>query len=79
MKPAKFDYYSPASPDEALALLGQYGDDAKILAGAFGEEVGFQLDLGWLRTFGEESLAQIVSRLSEDMRDPPLPLSALWC
>ena len=33
MKPAKFDYYSPASPDEALALLGQYGDDAKILAG----------------------------------------------
>ena len=33
MKPAKFDYYSPASADEALALLGQYGDDAKILAG----------------------------------------------
>ena len=33
MKPVKFDYYSPSSSDEALELLGQYGDDAKILAG----------------------------------------------
>ena len=33
MKPARFDYYSPSSSDEALELLGQYGDDAKILAG----------------------------------------------
>ena len=33
MKPARFDYYSPSSRDEALELLGQYGDDAKILAG----------------------------------------------
>jgi len=33
MKPARFDYYSPDSPNEALELLGQYGDDAKILAG----------------------------------------------
>ena len=33
MKPAKFDYFDPSSLPEALALLGQYGDDAKILAG----------------------------------------------
>jgi aerobic carbon-monoxide dehydrogenase medium subunit len=33
MKPAAFDYYAPASIDEALALLAQHGDDAKILAG----------------------------------------------
>ncbi len=33
MKPAKFDYFDPSSLPEALALLGQYGDEAKILAG----------------------------------------------
>ena len=33
MKPAKFDYYSPQSRSEALELLAEHGDDAKILAG----------------------------------------------
>lgn len=33
MIPGKFDYYAPTSVDEALALLGQHGGDAKILAG----------------------------------------------
>ena len=33
MKPANFDYYAPSSLEEALNLLQQYGDDAKILAG----------------------------------------------
>jgi len=33
MIPAEFAYYAPTSLDEALALLGQYGDDAKLLAG----------------------------------------------
>lgn len=33
MKPPKFDYYAPASVDEALALLTRYGGDAKLLAG----------------------------------------------
>ena len=33
MKPAKFDYFAPASVDEALALLTRYGGEAKILAG----------------------------------------------
>jgi aerobic carbon-monoxide dehydrogenase medium subunit len=31
--PAAFDYHSPASLDDALALLARHGDDAKILAG----------------------------------------------
>jgi aerobic carbon-monoxide dehydrogenase medium subunit len=31
--PAEFEYFAPATVDEALALLGRYGDDAKILAG----------------------------------------------
>lgn len=33
MKPPKFDYYAPTTLDEALELLAQHGDDAKVLAG----------------------------------------------
>jgi carbon-monoxide dehydrogenase medium subunit len=33
MIPAPFDYYAPNSLAEALTLLQQHGDDAKILAG----------------------------------------------
>lgn len=33
MIPAAFDYHRPASLDEALGLLGRYGDDAKVLSG----------------------------------------------
>src|SRR5881296_1926957 len=31
--PAAFDYHPATSVDEAIALLQQYGDDAKLLAG----------------------------------------------
>jgi aerobic carbon-monoxide dehydrogenase medium subunit len=33
MKPASFEYYSPASVAEALALLQQHASDARLLAG----------------------------------------------
>lgn len=33
MIPASFDYYAPTSVEEAIRLLQQHGDDAKILAG----------------------------------------------
>ena len=33
MIPAAFDYQRAASADEAIALLGEHGDDAKLLAG----------------------------------------------
>ena len=33
MKPAPFEYVAPADVAETCALLAQYGDDAKILAG----------------------------------------------
>ena len=33
MKPAKFEYFAPSSLAEALDLLGEHGDDAKVLAG----------------------------------------------
>lgn len=33
MIPAQFEYASPSSVEEALALMSEHGDDAKILAG----------------------------------------------
>ncbi|HEY7557576.1 MAG TPA: xanthine dehydrogenase family protein subunit M [Candidatus Binatia bacterium] len=33
MKPAPFEYFAPATLDEALELLHEYGDEAKLLAG----------------------------------------------
>jgi CO/xanthine dehydrogenase FAD-binding subunit len=33
MKPPRFDYLAPTSLDEALALLAEHGEDAKVLAG----------------------------------------------
>jgi carbon-monoxide dehydrogenase medium subunit len=33
MIPGQFSYHAPASLPEAIALLGEYGDDAKVLAG----------------------------------------------
>jgi aerobic carbon-monoxide dehydrogenase medium subunit len=33
MYPARFEYYAPASVDEALEILDRYGDEAKVLAG----------------------------------------------
>jgi len=33
MKPPKFDYHAPTTVEEAVALLGRYGGDAKVLAG----------------------------------------------
>src|ERR1700691_4435768 len=33
VKPRPFDYARPDTVDEALALLAEYGDDARILAG----------------------------------------------
>ena len=33
MYPASFEYFAPTTLDEALALLEEYGDEAKVLAG----------------------------------------------
>lgn len=33
MKPPQFDYHDPRGVDEALALLAEHGEDAKLLAG----------------------------------------------
>lgn len=33
MKPAPYDYYDPTTVDEAIGLLTEFGDEAKVLAG----------------------------------------------
>ena len=33
MKPPRFDYLAPSSIEEALAILRQHGEQAKVLAG----------------------------------------------
>jgi len=33
MKPARFEYRAPARLEEALEILGQVGDEGKVLAG----------------------------------------------
>jgi carbon-monoxide dehydrogenase medium subunit len=33
MYPASFEYFAPTTLDEALEILGRYGDEAKVLAG----------------------------------------------
>ena len=33
MIPAKFEYFAPTSVEEALGLLAEHGDEAKVLAG----------------------------------------------
>src|SRR5262249_32360983 len=33
MKPAPFKYFDPTSPDEALGLMREWGDEGKVLAG----------------------------------------------
>jgi carbon-monoxide dehydrogenase medium subunit len=55
MIPPAFDYAAPASLEEAISLLGQHGEDAKVLAGGHSliplmrlrlAQPGFLVDLG---------------------------------
>jgi carbon-monoxide dehydrogenase medium subunit len=48
MKSFAFDYEKPATIAEALALLGEAGDDAKVLAG--GQSLGPMLNMRLVRT-----------------------------
>ena len=59
MKPNNFDYYRPDSVDEALSLLGEHGDDARIIAG--GQSLMAMLNL---RLAAAEALIDI-ARLQE--------------
>lgn len=58
MIPAGFEYHKASSVDEAIKLLGQFGDDAKLLAGGHSlipalklrlQSVGHLIDLGRIK------------------------------
>ncbi len=58
MIPANFEYFAPTSVDDAIALLQEHGDDAKILAGGHSliplmklrlAEPGVLIDIGGIR------------------------------
>jgi 2-furoyl-CoA dehydrogenase FAD binding subunit len=59
VKPRAFDYVRPDSAEEALALLAEYGDDARVLAG--GQSLMAMLNL----RLAEPDVLIDISRLSE--------------
>ena len=59
MKPRRFDYVRPDNVAEALALLAQHGEDAKVLAG--GQSLMAMLNLRLL----EPSVLIDIARLAE--------------
>ena len=69
MIPAAFDYQRPSSVDEAISLLGEHGEDAKLLAGGHSllplmklrlatpsvlVDIGRLTDLSYVRAEGDE-------------------------
>jgi carbon-monoxide dehydrogenase medium subunit len=75
MYPASFDYFAPTTLDEALALLEEYGEDAKVLAG--GQSL---IPLMKLRFASPRALVDIngVSELGElEEQDGSLRIGAL--
>jgi 2-furoyl-CoA dehydrogenase FAD binding subunit len=59
MKPRRFDYARPDSVAEALALLAEHGEDAKVLAG--GQSLMAMLNL----RLAEPALLVDIARLAE--------------
>jgi aerobic carbon-monoxide dehydrogenase medium subunit len=75
MYPASFDYFAPTTLDEALALLEEYGEDAKVLAG--GQSL---IPLMKLRFASPRAIVDIngISELSElEEQDGALQVGAL--
>lgn len=84
MKPPPFEYYAPRSLDEALSLLAQHGDEAKLLAGGQSliPAMNFRLarpsvlidlnhvpELFYVRSDGDVRIGAM-TRLAELERDP---------
>lgn len=59
MKPRPFDYVRPDTVDEAVALLGEFGDEARVLAG--GQSLMAMLNL----RLAEPDMLIDVSRMAE--------------
>jgi carbon-monoxide dehydrogenase medium subunit len=87
VKPPPFEYDAPVSLDEALALLAEHGDDAKVLAGGQSliPVLNFRLarparliDVNGLRELGrmEEGRIGALARTRAIELRPPAPLLA---
>lgn len=87
MIPAAFTYRQASTVDEALGLLGEYGDDAKVLAGGHSLlplmklrlaapevllDVGALTDLRYVRLDGDVVAIGALSRYDGLHRDPVL-------
>jgi carbon-monoxide dehydrogenase medium subunit len=85
--PAEFDYVRPSTLDEAIALLAEHGDDAKILAGghsllpmmklrlAFPSvliDIGRLREASYIRVEGEEIAIGALTRHGELAESPVL-------
>ncbi len=77
MIPAQFDYVRAGSVDEAVSLLGEHGEDAKLLAGGHSllplmklrlaqpsvlVDIGRLADLSYIRQDGDEVLVGALTR-----------------
>ena len=86
MIPAAFDYVRAGSAEEAISLLGQYGDDAKLLAGGHSllpmmklriaqpsvlVDIGRITDLSYIRDAGDHIAIGALTR-HMDVENSPL-------
>ena len=70
MIPEAFEYHRPASVDEALSLLGEHGDDARLLAGGHSLLPAMKLRLsapGHLIDVGQIDELQQISTAGDDV------------
>lgn len=73
---ARFEYHAPQSMDEALSLLGQYGGDARVLAG--GTDLLIKLRDGRSGGFGQMvNIKRIADLHCLEMREDGLHIGSL--
>lgn len=90
MIPAAFDYVRAGSPEEAISLLSQHGDDAKLLAGGHSllplmklrlaspgvlVDIGRLSGLSYIREEGDEVAIGALTRHHDVERSPVLAAS----
>src|SRR6266566_1377191 len=73
MKPPPFEYYRATTLEEAIALLSQYGPDAKVLAG------GAMARLVSLETDQIRALCPLLAEAAQHIGHPPIRHQGTVC